>query len=208
MDTGLILIWLIALVAIAILLVGLGITLRRRALEAESEFDLARHYVPVRDTLIFYHDKDCVRSTLDGRLWIDIPGIAWEPGWQNDLLRVEVRAQDPAQIVLDDAPPGTRVIAAYDFLAYRMTETGSDLDVYRFARPIQVAFLAEGEEADHIDFAVRRGKWQWVPCAPLDPNTPGIPKLRKTQTLVAAGLEQLDPLCVVVRPPPTADPSK
>jgi|GEM_PF-5255975 len=205
METGFVIVWIIALVAIAVLLVLLGITLRRQAADTESAIDLARGYVPVRDTLIFYHDKNCIRSTADGRLWLNIPGIAWETTWQNDLLRVEVRAQDLTQIVLDNVPTGTQIIAAYDFLVYRMTETGSDLDVWQFARPIQVAFLVEGLAAEQIDFMVHHGKWQWVPCAPVEPETLGISRLRKTQSLVAAGLERLDPMCVVVQPPPAAD---
>ncbi|MBN1935745.1 MAG: hypothetical protein JW934_13840 [Anaerolineae bacterium] len=205
METGFVFVWAISLAAIAVLLVLLGIALRRQSARAQQDDDVARGYVPARDTLIFYHENECVRSTLDGRLWLRIPGIAWDASWRSDLLRVEVRAQDPDQIVPGDPYADAQVIAAYDFLAFRMTETGGDLDVRQFVKPVGVAFLVDGVDPALVDVLARRGgEWQLVPCVQVEPETLGIKRLVKMQHLAAVSVGRLDPLCVVRRPPSAA----
>lgn len=204
MQAVFVVVWAVSLAAIAVLLVLLGRALRRQAADTQQDIDTARHYVPARDTLIFFHDKECVRSTLDGRLWLLIPGIAWDTAWQNDLLRVEVRAQASDQVALGDPDAGMRAILAYDFLAYRITETGSDLDVRQFVKPIQAAVLVDGIDPALVDVLGRHGSgWQPLPRAQVEPEAVGI-KLRKTQHLIAVSMSRLDPLCVVCRSPSTA----
>lgn len=204
MQAGFVVIWVISLAAIAVLLVMLGIALRQQSVRVMQDNNTARGYVPARDTLIFYHDKECVRGTLDGRLWLYIPGIAWDAAWQNDLLRVEVRAQFSDQIDLDDPYVDAQVISAYDFLAYRMTETGSDLDVRQFIKPIQVAALVDGIDPDMVDILAWHGSgWQPLPRAQVEAAILGI-KMRPTQHLVAVSVNRLNPLCVVRRLPSAA----
>jgi hypothetical protein len=154
------------------------------------------------DTLLFYYEQESVRSTPDGRVIVRIPGMAWEPEWQDDLLRLEVGRADPSSLPVPDEWDAARVLAAYALRAYRMTDLGTDIDVKRFAAPVDVFLTTEGEEP-RLRFGVKHGeRWTLAPPAALSLDTFEDVDIPAGQSWAAASIAGMRDICLVRIPAP------
>lgn len=196
METAFIIVWGLALLAIAALLATLVCTLQRRTLQVESASGPAA-FVPFNDALLFEYGQESVRSTANGRVVVRIKGISWDTAWQNDMLRLEVSSLDPGGIMLPDAWGQAEVVAAYILRAYRMTDMGTDLPVSLFVKPIEVALFTD-KTAAHLRVLVQqRAAWIPAPTAEIDPQALGDPQAFEGQSWAAALLNGPGWLCLV-----------
>lgn len=198
MGGALVIVWGVALLALLTLGGLLVWTLRRETLVEKARGLQAGG----GDTLLFYYEQESVRSTPRGRVIVRIPGMAWEGEWQDDLLRLEVLGRDPAAIRVPAAWGAAKVLAAYALRAYRMTEMGSDIQVDRFAAPVDVfltADLAEGE----LRFGVNNEEgWTLAPLATLSPQALEGVDLPVGRGWAAASIAGLREICLVRMPVP------
>ncbi|MBN1580375.1 MAG: hypothetical protein JXA89_06705 [Anaerolineae bacterium] len=205
MGTAFIVVWGIALLIIAILLVILMITFQQNARGDERIVQENNTlFVPFADTLLFYYDKQSVRDTENGQVLIHIRGISWDASWQDDLLRVKVVAQDPQSVTLGDIGYDAQVLAAYEFGVYRMTEMGTDIPVSSFVKSVDV-FLATNPKNDNLDVLIQR-EGEWVSAPKSETRIEELVKkdgLEKTGW-VAASVLRLDRLCLIKKMPRSA----
>ena len=206
MGGGLYVVWGFALLVILALGGLLAWTLRRGpspdAPPEALDQEIVRLEVQDEGTLLFYHEEESVRSTPHGRVIVRIPGMAWERGWQDDLLRLEVSALDPASVGAPAAWGAAEVLAAYRLRAYRMTELGTDVEVERFAAPVDVFLTAQGQEA-RLRFGVHdeRG-WVLAPFATLSPEALQGVKIPAERSWAAASITGMRDICLVRVPGP------
>jgi hypothetical protein len=175
MDMTLIAIWGVALVVILIMLVLLTTTLRRNArVTALIEPAVTRSDLP-EDTLLFYYEDQSVRSTAGGQLFVRIPGAAWNPAWHTDLMRMEIKAQDPGFVTLPAEWGSPQLVTAFSVAGYRMTEMGTDIRVDRFAAPVDILLTADGDQRG-LRCGMRPADEDWVLAAAtaLSPGSMGV----------------------------------
>jgi hypothetical protein len=154
------------------------------------------------DTLLFYYEQESVRSTPNGEVIVRIPGMAWEPEWQDDLLRLEVARVDPSSLLVPGEWGAARVLAAYALRAYRMTDLGTDIQVERFAAPVDVFVTTAGFEP-RLRFAVKQGeRWTLAPPAALSPDTFEDVDIPAGQSWAAASIAGMRDICLVRMPAP------
>ena len=202
MGGALFIVWGAALVAI----LGLGgllvWTLRREA-PPETPVEQAEG-PPVEEggTLLFYYEEESVRATPQGGVIARIPGMAWDREWQDDLLRLEVVGADPASIDVPAAWGAAEVLAAYALRAYRMTEMGTDIEVERFAAPVDV-FMTTGEGEGRLRFGVNNEEgWALAPLAALSPQALEGVDLPPWRGWAAASIAGMRQICLVRMPEP------
>jgi hypothetical protein len=206
MGGALLIVWGIALLAILALGGLLLWTLRRQVVPD------ARPQAPVEqaggldvgssETLLFYYEEESVRATPGGRVIVRIPGMAWESEWQDDLLRLEVLVEDPASIAVPEAWGAAEVLAAYALRAYRMTEIGSDIEVERFAAPVDV-FITADERGGELRFGVNnREGWTLAPLTALSPQALDGVDIPAGRSWAAASIAGMREVCLVRMPEP------
>jgi hypothetical protein len=197
MAEALLILWGIALIAIVALGVLLGWTLRRGARPEPPAIEIEESGVEGDEPLLFYYAEQSVRSNQRGDLIVRMPGTAWEPEWQNDLMRLEVCAKDPALVDVPGEWSACEVVAAYTLHAYRMTEVGTDIAVERFAAPIDVFLSLEGA-AIPLRIGVRdNGRWKLAPLATLSSELLEVVQLPAGRSWVAASMASMDEVCLV-----------
>jgi hypothetical protein len=162
----------------------------------ESAGDEVAGFRPSTDALLLYYEEEATRSALQGDVVLRIPGIAWEPEWQEDLVRLEVSTIDPDAVVLPGEWGPARVLAAYSLRGYRMTEIGTDIPVAQFAAPIDVFLLAEGG-GEGLRFGVKhRGTWRLAPPTALSAKALAGIDLPADRSCVAASIAGLGQVCL------------
>ncbi len=193
MGTALVVIWGIALLVIAILSALLVWSLRSRTPTTTGPVPT---FKPLKDTLLFYYEEQSTRSTAGREVIIRIPGTAWDTDWRSDLLRLEIVGRNPRAVVLPAEWGAARVLAAYELRAYRMTEMGKDLEIERFASPIDVILTTE-ESGDELRVAARpRDAWIQIPPADVSPGELEV-DLPGGRRWAAASVVELGELCLL-----------
>jgi hypothetical protein len=196
MGTAFMIIWGIALLAIAALLAVLAWTLKRASQQAASIEKDAGEFEPTKEIMLFEYEKEDVRNTTDGNVIVRIRSISWDTEWQEDLLRLEVHAQDPKSVTLSDEWRDAQVIAAYDFRAYRMTEMGTDVQVTSFPAPIEVV-LTTPETDTNLDVLIQAdGIWTSAPEADISAEALARKSLGRREWR-AASVDRLGRLCLI-----------
>lgn len=197
MDVTLIAIWGVALTVIVAMLVLLVTTLRRNARVTALIEPAAKQPGLPEDTLLFYYEDQSVRSTANGHLFVRIPGAAWDPAWHTDLMRIEVKAQDPGFVTLPAEWGSSKLVTAFSVAAYRMTEMGTDVTVDRFAAPIDVLVAADGDQQG-LRCAVRLTDEDWTlaPATAVSPGTMGV-ELPPRRAWSAASILRPGQICLV-----------
>ena len=202
MGGALFIVWGVALVAI-LALGGLLVWTLRREAPTETPVDKADGpTVEDGGTLLFYYEEESVRSTPQGGVIARIPGMAWDREWQDDLLRLEVLSSDPASIQVPAAWGAAEVLAAYALRAYRMTEMGTDIEVERFAAPVDV-FMTTGEGGGKLRFGVNNEEgWTLAPLATLSPQALEGVDIPTGRGWAAASIANMREICLVRMPEP------
>lgn len=201
MGGVLFIVWGVALLAIVTLGGLLAWTLWREALLERAPSLQAGG----GGTLLFYYEQESVRSTPHGQVIVRIPGMAWEAEWQDDLLRLEVLGRDPAAIRVPAAWGAAKVLAAYALRAYRMTEMGSDIQVERFAAPVDIFVTTDVAEGE-LRFGVNNEEgWALAPLAALSLQAPEGVDLPVGRGWAAASIAGLREICLVRMPVPGQD---
>jgi hypothetical protein len=208
MGASLGIVWGVALLVIAALSLVLVLTLRRRRTDmlttlspaALSEEDNVKESEPVQDTLLFYREKQGVRSTTYGHVIVRIPDSAWRTDWRDDLIRIEVNARDTGTVDLPPEWASAPVLAAYEFVAYRMTEMGTDVEIERFEDPIDLIFFEEGADLDLTLLTQTGGGWVSAPEVKIP--TVEIVKMEtpRGRTRVATSVAELGSVCLIRLP--------
>jgi hypothetical protein len=196
MDMALVTIWVVALVVIVVMLVLLVTTLRRNARVTALIEPAAKQPGLPEDTLLFYYEDQSVRSSAGGQLYVRIPGAAWDPAWHADLMRMEVKAQDPGFVTLPAEWGSPKLVTAFSVAAYRMTEMGTDVRVDRFAAPIDVLLTADGDQRG-LRCAIRlmEEDWTLAPATAVSPITMGVELPRRAWS--AASILRPGQVCLV-----------
>ncbi len=195
METALIVVWGVALLIIAALSALLVWTLKSRAPARVAQEPLPE-FQPLKDTLLFYYEEQSVRSTAGREVIIRIPGTAWDTDWQSDLLRLEIVGRDPRRVSLPAEWGAMEILAAYELRAYRMTEMGKDLEIERFASPIDV-ILTTDKKGDGLHVAARpMDEWIRIPLADVSPGELEI-DLPGGRSWAAASVVELGELCLL-----------
>ena len=196
MGAAFILVWGVALLVIVVLLVVLMQTLKRGASPSPTVGE-GEALGSIKDTLLFYYAEQSVRNTSDNRVIVRISGIAWDTGWQEDLIRLEVNTQEPESVVLPPEWADAQILAVYNLCAYRMTEMGTDVEVERFAAPVDVFLTTEGREPQ-LRFGVRNETgWVLAPFATLSPEALGGAEIPAEQSWAAASIAGMRDICLV-----------
>jgi hypothetical protein len=152
------------------------------------------------DTLLFYYEQESVRATPQGTVIVRIPAMAWEGEWQDDLLRLEVLSEDPASIVVPASWGAAEILAAYALRAYRMTDLGTDIDVERFAAPVDV-FVTTAEVGGELRFGVNNEEgWTLAPLAALSPQALEGVDIPPGRSWAAASIAGMRNICLVRMP--------
>ena len=202
MGTAFIVVWGIALLIIVALLVILVFAFRHNAqFGAQAVQGGVTAFESVQDTLLFYYEKESVRSTEDGRVIIRIRGISWDAAWQDDLLRIKVVAQDPHSVTLDEARDDAQVLAVYDFEAYRMTEMGTDISVPSFVKPVEVILVANETNVNLDVLAQQDGEWVSAPQTEVTLEELGKKSITGQVCWAVASVGRLDRLCLIKKTP-------
>ena len=192
----LLIVWLLALVAIAILGAMLRQTLRRgpkSVLPGASENDPLQPYT---DNLLFQYEPESVRVSRDARVIVHIPGMAWDAEWRGDLIRLEVVEQPPDSFVFAGVG-AVEVLSAYDLAAFRMTDVGADIRVERFPEPVDVLLTTErGDGSLGIVTQVDR-TWVLAPAARVSPREFEGVDLPPGRRWAAAAVARLGRVCLV-----------
>ena len=197
MDMTLTAIWGVALVVIVVMLVVLTGTLRRNARVTALMQPASAQSGLLEDTLLFYYEDESVRGTANRRLFIRIPSAAWDPAWQTDLLRVEVKAQDPGFVTLPTEWGKPELVTAFSLAAYRMTEMGTDIQVERFVAPVDVLLTADGDRQG-LRCCARPGDeaWTLAEVSSLSPGDMGL-ELSPARGWSAVSVSQLGQVCLL-----------
>jgi len=197
MNMTLIAIWGIALIAIVAMLVLLVTTLRRNARVTALIEPAAKQPGLPEDTLLFYYEDQSVRSTANGHLFVRIPGAAWDPAWHTDLMRMEIKAQDPGFVTLPAEWGSSKLVSVFSVAVYRMTEMGTDVRIDRFASPIDV-LLAADEDPQGLRCAIRLTEegWTLAPATAVSPSTMGV-ELPPRRAWSAASILRPGQVCLV-----------
>jgi hypothetical protein len=197
MIGGLIIVWSLALLAIGALLIALVRTCTVPLPTRSEDGGRVEGFQSIKDTLLFYYETQSVSSALDGRVLIHIPGVAWDPEWRHDLLRIEVATRDPGVVSRPPEWGQATVLAAYDLAAYRMTEMGTDVAVERFWAPVEVILTTEATESNLRILLESDGEWTLAP--PTDAQLRQIEGMLLTSGHigVAASLTRLGPMSLV-----------
>ena len=197
----LLVVWGLALLALLALGALLIWTLRSGPQPKGAEDETTDLLGPEANTLLLYYEEESVRRTPRGDVVLRIPGHAWEPEWQEDLVRFEVAPLDPGLVPVPEEWGQAQVLAAYDLHAHRMTEIGTDIEVESFSAPIDVFLVSEGE-TEGLRFGVNNGgTWALVPPAALSLDVLGQAGIAADQGWAAASISQLRPVCLVQMPP-------
>jgi hypothetical protein len=201
MGGAFLIVWGVALAAIVALGTLLVWTLRRQPAVEEGESPRVTGGVQggagSGDTLLFYYEEESVRTTPDGRVIIRMSGLAWEREWHDDLLRLEVGVEDPASVEVPAEWGAAEVLAAYSLRAYRMTDLGTDIEVERFAAPVDVFLTVEGVEPG-LRFGVNHeGRWTLAPPATLSPETIEGIDIPAGESWAAASIAGMREICLV-----------
>jgi hypothetical protein len=204
MGGAFLIVWGVALAGIVALGALLVWTLRRepsiREDEAPYATGAAQGGAESGDTLLFYHEEESVRATPHGRVIVRISGMAWEREWHDDLLRLEVGVEDPASVEVPAEWGGAQVLAVYCLRAYRMTDLGTDIEIERFAAPVDVFLTIEGVEPG-LRFGVNHeGRWTLAPPATLSPATIEGIDIPAGQSWAAASIAGMREVCLVRAP--------
>jgi hypothetical protein len=143
-GTGFVLVWGLALLAIAALLAALALTLRHgtRSVPEPDSFQ------PFEDRLLFQYEENSTCVSTDARVIVHIPGIAWDAGWRSDLLRLDVAEKAPDVVDFPAELGDVDVLVVYDLAAFRMTDAGTDIPVERFLEPVDVILTTERTDRD------------------------------------------------------------
>ncbi len=205
METAFVVVWGIALLVIAILGAILAFTLRRFSAGRTAQKGRDAAFAPAQDILLFEYDKNILLSAIDGHVLVRIKGISWDAAWQNDLLRVQVNAQDPRQIALDPAQRDARILAAYQLSAFRMTDLGADVTVERFVKPIDIVLTSDEPDGELGVFVQQDAGWQAAP-QPATPVEEIERRVGKGRRWAAASIAKLAPVCLVQIAPPETEP--
>jgi hypothetical protein len=189
-------VWGIALLIIAMLLVALLRTSRQQT-EASDRVDLDKPVALATDTLLFYHERDGVQSTADRHVTVHIPGIAWDERWRDDLLRLEISELSPQHVSLPQDLAPVQALAVFDMDAYRMTEIGRDIAVFHFAGAIGIVLSSQGHEGDLAVAALTNGRWVLAPPSDIPPHVMGEASLPVGHRGVAVSLLRPGRVCLV-----------
>ena len=202
MGTAFIVVWGIALLIIAALLVILVFTFRHNAqFGTQAVQEGVTAFESVQDTLLFYYEKESVRSTENGSVIIRIHGISWDAAWQDDLLRIKVVARDPHSVTLGEAWDDAQVLVVYDFEAYRMTEMGTDISVPSFVKPVEVILVANETNVNLAVLAQQDGEWVSAPQTEVTLEELGKKSIPGQVCWAVASVDRLDRLCLIKKTP-------
>lgn len=203
MQIGFVIAWVVALLLIGGLLALLAQTLAGTNPPTPAGKRAAEPALS-KDTLLFYHEEDSVRSTADGRLIVHIPGLAWDAGWHDDLLRLEVAERPLSSITLGSELQGAVPLAVYDLAAYRMTEMGTDVPIDRFPEPIDV-ILTHNRTSSDLRVVIHSGdRWNLSPAALASPRQFEQVDLAAGRDWAAAAIVHVRPIALVQVPKGTA----
>ena len=200
MEPAFIVVWGAALLAIAILLVVVVVILQRTSRPTALTADEHRGFKPFKHTLLFYHEDQSVRSTAQGQVIIRIPGVAWNIGWQTDPIRLEVDEEDPGSVDLPPEWRDAKVLAAFTLSGYRMTEMGTDIEIERFAAPIDV-ILTTAERDQGLRCGTQTdSSWALAPTTTITiDELPGMDLLAE-RGWVAVSVTRLGRICLIKLP--------
>jgi hypothetical protein len=161
MDGAWVAIWGIALVAIVVLLALVMSSIRRSTSGAGPAAGGTQSPVELfRDTLLFYHEEQNMRSASRGAVIIRLPGEAWRPEWHPDLLRVQVITLAPDSVSLPVGWKTVQVLGAFSIRAYRVTELGTEVEISQFAAPMDIVLTTQ-TQSPGLCYAVRvDGNWR------------------------------------------------
>ncbi len=199
MQAAYTIVWGGALLAIVGLLVALRGTLQRSPQRSSSIGSDAEASEPIKDTLLFYYEEDSVRSTFGARVIVHISGLAWDAGWREDLLRLEISELSCDAISLPSELGSVEVLAVYNLAAYRMTEMGTDIKVERFLEPIDVILTERSDHSLGLAIQIDRS-WTLTPPANLSPRQFEGIDLPTGHNWAAALLTRLGTICLVQLP--------
>lgn len=204
MQVGFVIAWVLALLLIGLLLVLLAPTLVGRVPRVSAG---KRESAPAlsKDTLLFYYEEDSVRSTTDGRLIVHIPGLAWDAGWRDDLIRVEVVEQPVGSIALRGELHRALPLACYSLAAYRMTEMGNDVKIVQFPEPIDVILT---HSRANLGLGVVTGagdSWHMAPAALISPRQFDQVDMPTGRGWAAAAIAHVGSIALVQLPNPAAE---
>jgi hypothetical protein len=204
MGVAFTIVWGVALLAIAALLVMLVLTLKRGPVSAPPGADELETFMPLRDTLLFHYEESGTRSTVHDRVIVRLPGIAWETAWREDLLRLEVSSVEPRTVPLPVGWQNAQVLGAYDLRAFRMTEMGRDVEVRRFLSPIDVVLTFEGPYPEVRAFTRTDDDWTLATTVDLALDEFNGRNRLSGRDWVAVPITQLGQVCLLC---PLADRS-
>jgi len=207
MGAAFAIVWGVALLVIAVLLVVLALALKRGPALASSGAGGAEAFEAIKDALLFYYEENSVRSTTRDRIIVRIPGIAWEMGWKGDLLRLEVNAADPGSVALPPEWSEAQILAVYDLRAYRMTEMGTDVEVERFLAPIDVVLTVKEVDPGLRLIARTDSAWVLAPTTEISPDEFKGSDLPSDRNWIAISVTRLGQICLIRLPSdlPVAD---
>lgn len=197
MSAGFTVVWGLALLAIAALVAVLVLTLRRGERAVSFNDSEARDPDLVRDTLLFYYEPDGVRSTANGRVIVHIPGAAWDDGWREDLLRLEVVQHTPDAVTFPGELGAAEVLAVYDLVAYRMTEMGTDIEVDRFLEPVDVVLTSDRQDCRLGLVTQTDGSWVMAPPADVSLDDYESIRLPPDERWASAAVVRPGKVCLV-----------
>ena len=199
MDMAFTVVWGVALLAIMVLSGVLALALRRGgAARTVADGDGASDLL--KDTLLFYYEQDSVRATASARFIVHIPGDAWDAGWRDDLLRLEVVAQSPDSVTLPPALGRASVLSVYDLAAYRMTEMGNDIEIAQFVAPIDLVVTSDRSDLRLGLVTQTHGAWALAPAAEISPYGFEGVELPAGQRWTAASVMRPGRVCLVCLP--------
>ena len=190
-------VWGVALLLIGGLALLLALTLRRETRTDPDRGSGSKETGSVHDTLLFDFEEQSMRSTTHGHVTIRIPGAAWEADWQEDLIRVEVNEMDLDAVVLPSEWSGAQVLAAYDLCAYRMAETGMDVEIERFEAPIDI-IVSSGRTDRGLSLLAQKGN-EWASAAATTMSSDEMQSidLPAGRTRIGTSVIELGPVCLV-----------
>ncbi len=200
MGTALFIVWGVALLVIVALGVVLRATLKRGAPSMMQDTPEPRQFERASDTLLFYREESSVRSAIKGAIIIRIPETAWDEGWADDLLRLEVSTRDPASITLPPEWADAEIAAAYDLHAYRMTEIGADIKVARFPAPIELVFAEKSAGSRLRLLTQAESAWVLAPVIQISIDKYEGSDLLPKEDALAVSLTGLGRMCLVRLP--------
>jgi len=103
----------------------------------------------------------------------------------------------PASLDVPAEWGAAEVLAAYSLRAYRMTDLGTDIEVERFAAPLDVFLTVEGVEPG-LRFGVNHeGRWTLAPPAALSPETIEGVDISAGESWAAASIAGMREICLV-----------